>query len=405
MSFKTLYDNEYLEVHGGLSSEIIFGKTIANKRNVIYRGWLNKSPAGNPNFVSDSIDYVVNELKKVMNMKSKYAITGPGLDCVSYMCDLMDCVYLPTQFMVEVHNIDGLKLMLENADKSGIKCYASIMNSEIYQSNAVAYIKLMEIPKVYIDYLDSVNINRIICIGLYNRVGDCDKCKVRQYTDSDEPMQSLKPTNIYVYYPHENNGGRQIDDRYYSSKIENINMSNMKDTASYMCDWEYGFDNIPEFLINYDKKGYVFYADKKVIFNLLIYHLTHQFMHNNDVTPTGFVLNVTLIGNPFYEAINGYYSYVYDNNNQNRVIDFMNVAESQIQEFSINRIKPEFWFNIHDEDQPFTMQFPENKIILSSKLCEHLTKYKGKQITDYKRVNFCQLFQVCQIVNIFTLCV
>ena len=399
MSFKIQYDDEYLEVHGGLSAEIIFGRSISHKRNIIYRGWVNKSPSGSPNFIKDSVEYIVSELKKLVNVTAKYAIIGSGLDCVSYMCDLMDYIYLPIQFLVEAHNIDGLKLMLENADKSGIKCYASIINSKIYPTSVVAYIKLLEIPKIYIDYLEQVRINRVLCIGIYNRLG-LNTCKIRQYTDSDSPRQFIQSKNIYLYYPNENYGGRHIDDTVYSDKIENINMSHIKDTASYMCDWEYGVDNIGEFLIPFNGKGYVIYSDNITKMNILAYHITYQFMHNNDITPCGFVLNTSLIGNPFYEAIHGYYTYIYKSSNPNRIIDFLNVAESQLLEFSANSCQPEYWFNFHIIDEMFLQQLPVNqKVIMSNELATHITKYKGPKITDYKRVDICQFTELCLILR------
>ena len=67
MSFKLTYDDEYLEVHGGFHSEIIFGRIIAHKRNVIYRGWVNSTPNGSPTFINDTLEYVVSELKKIPN--------------------------------------------------------------------------------------------------------------------------------------------------------------------------------------------------------------------------------------------------------------------------------------------------------------------------------------------------
>ena len=401
MSFKINYDDEYLEVHGGLSSEIIFGKSIAHKRNIIYRGWVNQSPSGCPTFVKDSVEYIVSELKKIPNITSKYAIIGPGIDSVSYMTDLMDCIYLPSQFMVEVHNIDGLKLMLDNADKAGIKCYSCIMNSSIYPTNIVAYIKLLEIPKIYTDYLEQVKINRVFCMGIYNRLGLLEG-KVRQYTDSEAPRQFIESKNIYLYYPHENFGGRQKDDMLYSDKIESINMSHIKETAGYMMtDWEYGFDNIGEFMLNFNGKSYLLYSDDIIKFNSMAYHLSHQFMFNNDITLQGFVFNVYLIGNPFYEAMYGYHSYIYSSSDSNRVIDFLNVAETQLSEFSANSVQPEFWFNMHEVDEMFIQQFSTNKkVIMSNELATHIKTYKGEKITNYRRVDLCQVIDICNKIGI-----
>ena len=401
MSFNIKYDDEYLEVHGGLSSEIVFGKMIAHKRNLIYRGWVNQLPSGCPTFVKDTVEYIISELKKIPNITSKYAIIGPGMDCVNYMSDLMDCIYIPSQFMVQVYNIDGLKLMLDNADKAGIKCYASITNSSIYPCHVVAYIKLLEIPKIYTEYLEQVKINRVFCIGIYNRLGLTDG-KVRQYTDSDSPRQFIESKNIYMYYPNENNGGRQKDDMLYSDKIQNINMSHIKDTAGYMMsDWEYGTDNIGEFMLSFSGKSYLLYSHNIITFNMMAYHLSHQFMFNNDIALQGFCFNVYLVGNPFYEAMYGYHSYIYSSSEPNRVIDFLNVAETQLNEFSANSIQPEFWFNMHEIDEVFTKQFSTNKkIIMTNELVSHIKKYKGEKITKYRRVDLCQFIDICNKLQI-----
>ena len=92
--------------------------------------------------------------------------------------------------------------------------------------------------------------------------------------------------------------------------------------------------------------------------------------------------------------MHGYYTYIYDSSNQNRIIDFLNVAEAQLNEFSANSKDPEFWFNMHTIDDIFIQQFSSNKVIMSNELATHITKYKGKQIDDYKRVDICQFVEI-----------
>ncbi len=294
---------------GGMSTEVAFSKYFSNVCNMIYGGWEVIPVKATSSFITDRVNYIVNTIKTI-DKPGKSVLFSPGFLSVPYIIDLCNWTYLPSQFLVSVNSILELKNILKHASESGYKCYAVAGYDSCLPTGIVAWIKFLELPPPYLNYIKEYKVPLVTVMAVWDRLGKTSGENIaRSYNKTSGP---LEPEDIYLMYVNECYGNRGGDDEAFKKLLSDYD-SELVSRASvkYISDWESGIDAFTTVASNFDGPVmHVSASDTVPLYNLA-YYLAQQFMHNNNITPKGVVLNEYMVSNPIYEINYGYYPFLY----------------------------------------------------------------------------------------------
>jgi len=421
MSFSIIETDNNIICDGGMSTEICFAKYLAHKTNKVYGGWNNSIRMAYENCINDTLNFVVNSVNLVEklpyeynedlstahynctlthNNQIEYAIISPGFMSVPYLTEYMNCIYLPSQFLVGVNNMKDLEVMLLKAKQIGIKCYASVGYDACISHCFVAWIKLLEIPIHYINLLNRLNITKIICCGVFNTQFTTLGENIGRYYGNIKGHKHLAESDIYLMYINESyTHSRDKDDILFGDLISDFNHSLVSDRINYLNDWESGFDSILSFADKFNGTAYIFYANDTLPLYKLSYHLGKYFAFINNITIKGFVFNNYIITNPTYEINYGYLPVCYWQQNPDASLIIHDTIKDTILPSS------EIWINFTHSD-PITNimnHFSDHKLFLicnSSPLIPELkdfiNKFKPTQYPQFKKININALKLICK---------
>lgn len=423
MSFNIISDDNGVVCAGGMSAEICFAKYIAFAKNKLYSGWNNSIRMIYDNCMIDSINHVVDQVTKVESpvieyqedfvcgfpiskqilnsVHKKCAILSPGFLTVPYMVEFMNAVYLPTQFLVGIDNINNLRSMLAKTSSMGIKCYALVGYDACISNCLVAWIKLLEIPKQYLDLLSIMGISETICIGVYNgsKIGLGENI-ARGY-QIDGP---LNEQNIYMMYINETySSTRDIDDQLFLKFLPDFDPKIVSDRSPHINDWESGFDNLPFFSENYTGNTHNFYANDTLPLYHISFELSKRFAFLNSIRIKGIVLNNYFINNPIHEISQGFLAVSYWQQNP----DAVSIINKTIQ-YDLNSSHA-IWINHHrgDNIQPILDRFKDHRhlsicnsspFLQETKEC--ISKFAPLNNSKYKYLNTNIFRMTCNDIGI-----
>ncbi len=302
-------DNGVVICSGGMSTEVAFSKYFANVCKMIYGGWEVIPVKATPNFIIDRVNYIVNTIKTI-DKPGKPVLFSPGFLSVPYITDLCNWTYIPSQFLVSVNSILELQEILGRASESGYKCYAVAGYDGCLPTGIVAWIKFLELPPPYLDYLEEYKVPLVTIMAVWDRLGKTlGENIARSY---NKPGGTLAANDIYLMYVNECYGKEEIDDKMFRKLLSDYdNKLVSKKPAKYISDWESGIDAFTTVTSNFD--GHIMHvsASSTVPLYNLAYYLAQQFMHINNIAPKGIVLNEYMISNPIYEIYYGYQPFLY----------------------------------------------------------------------------------------------
>lgn len=277
---------------GGLSAEITYTRSIIKN----FKGWKNKIRECKPSTIVDTVKYV-ESISRSYYKKEKSAVISPGIPTASYLSYYTNSLYLPTQFLVKVENIENLKIAINYAHNFGLKCYAILGYDYVMPNCIIAWIKFKKNP--YCKLLNHLKIETkysICCYEPYNKAGA--ENLIKYYDD-----------NIYLNFVHGyydiNNITKDIE--LYEKLVQDFNKKKIGDEID-MNDWESGIDDPVEY---FDEEVNLIYAKDSYDLYAMLSSLGKYFYRKNKFIYHKVIINPYGVLNPENELTNGYLPIVY----------------------------------------------------------------------------------------------
>lgn len=304
-------ENNYLYTDGGMSAEICFTKYIAYKTGKQFAMWNPREVSidDNPNIIVNTVNEICQTVR-VVSEKEKTCVISAGVVSVPYLIELMDTMYLPSQLLVCVRSMEKLKRIIDNANDSGIECYAELGLDGCLPDCMVAWVKFTKIPPPYMNLLKELRVESLIMLGVNKGVvGGENIARLYEGRNCDEPLNR----SIALLYINEGYGKSKTDEEeYFCSLVSDFDKEKIGDRVYYVHDWESAL------VFNPEKFAENFIGDKHVIGSCdslhiydLSWHVSREFMRINDIKPKGIVLNPYFINNPLFEVNHGFIAYSY----------------------------------------------------------------------------------------------
>ena len=319
-------------LNGGLSAEYCVEKSAEVLTGGVSHSWLTSAPGSGPFPVYSTPDFLYSSIKYTVDFYDQLLGSGTIIDTVilstgvasmPYLSCVMNAPVLPVQFLVSVNSIKEVVGMLQhNKEISGISSYCTVgYDSSI--KPAIAWVKLLQLPQLYIDFLNRHQVRNIIIAGVYG-VDTADETTAKKILYQPANTSGYNNGDIFLMFP---GGGTATDTMNLTAKIVDLDeySSFMESNYRSVADWESGIvdEQINSFSSDVRLKTSIgscrrLSATNSISMYNLATYLALTFMKANNALLavngggiTGIVLNPYLVSHPVFEVANGYLPILY----------------------------------------------------------------------------------------------
>ena len=314
-------DHPVFLLRGGLSAEYALEKALANLAGGTAHSWQPGAPGSGPEpvlatpgFLQKSLAATVAAYDRYLGAEAQFetVIISTGFPSIPYFSHALGAPVLPIHFLVSVDSVKEIELILDRARDQGLPAY-STLGHDTSLPLAVAWIKLLDLPRIYADFINRRGAKNVVILGSTGTIGGETKARM-VLNGSSEPY---RPQSIYILYP----GTSPDDEATLNREIADLAATPLGE-FEYISDWESGItriqmDHFRRSIERQTAAGLTVVSAENLIklYNLGTY-ATLALMHKNAGlpgarTPTGIALNPYLIGYPAYEHWQGYVPYLY----------------------------------------------------------------------------------------------
>ena len=304
---------------GGLSAEYTVVKAAEVLSDGVAHSWFTSAAGSGPNSVystSNFMDLAINTTVNYYNQTFggtttfNTVIISTGVASIPYLSRVMKAPVLPLHFLVSASTVKEIIAIL--AFNSELKNYStySTLGYDGSITMAVAWIKLLQLPQQYIDFLNQHNVQNIVIAGTYGPNGG-GEITAKKIIYNSNPNTGYNNGDLYLMYP---GGGTTDDFTNLYAKIVDLHDYDSSLEANYrqISDWESGLvdEQINNFVssiktnTSVSKIRRVSAPDSLTMYNLATY-LTLSFMQKNQtILPSvlGVAMNPYLLAHPTYET-------------------------------------------------------------------------------------------------------
>ncbi len=310
---------------GGMSAEACVEKSLESLDSTVSHSWYIQSNGGpdfvyaSENFLKDSIQKTVDLYNQNLGADTQFdtVILATGNCGVNYLSTITKAPVLPVQFLVTADTYKELRDVVDAANEAGIPCY-STLGHDLSMKKGVAWVKLLDLPQEYKDFLSRHNVKNVILAATENSGGG--ESRAKKAVEAGTNLDITNPGDIFVMYP---NGytteGLALDEKELAACIKDYSELNLENDFRDFSDWESGMiqhqvDSIAasaKDVIGSSAKILQIAADgAKALYDYASYAVgrfydKNKTMYNGDPVK-GIVINPYLIGHPAYEIANGY---------------------------------------------------------------------------------------------------
>lgn len=313
------------QLDGGMSAEYAVQKSLSNLTSGTSHTW-NIGPGGGPSpvwgtpdFLEKSVKYTTQLYNTELGDKTpiETVIISTGVPSVPYLSATMKAPVLPLHFLVSVNACKEVQSILDYSCFNGYPSYATLGYDASMDHVGVAWIKLLELPGEYLDFIKDHQVKNIIFAGVGEHVhGESYVQRVK----NDARPEEYADGAFYIQYT---NRGSEQDMRTIKTNLVDYNEQSL-DTMRLIADWESGIVNKQIVQMAKQTKeipalnSYELIApeDMGEMYNLSTY-LSAGYIKMNESNLLkqggirGIILNEYLISDPLYELMNGYVPLLY----------------------------------------------------------------------------------------------
>lgn len=230
------------QLDGGMSAEYVVEKSIEATGKGISHTWRVSAPGSGPNpvyatpeflkkSVQSTIDFYDREIGK--NTPIETVIISTGVPSLPYLSATMRAPVLPVHYLVAFDSVEEVQGILRQAAQDGYPAYATA-GQDSSVALAVAWIKLLEMPQPYLDFLKRHHVANVLILGSTGRNGG--ENMARRLAVEDNGPEPYSPGSIYVMYT----SGDPSDATALRDKITNFDELELEKEAIGIPDWESG---------------------------------------------------------------------------------------------------------------------------------------------------------------------
>jgi len=305
-------------LHGGMSAECVVEKAVENLKPGIAHSWFLNAPGSGPEHVLATPQFLQNSVKETVdfynrslgeNTDFETVIVGPGLEAFPYISLAFKAPVLPLHFLASSNTVKEIQSILDYSNSHGYVSYATL-GHDYSVPFAVAWVKLLEMPEEYVQFLRQHRVKNIVFVG-YS--GDEGENTAKKAANNAVPSQ-YGAGSLFILYP---GGGSEGDMNQLQEKIVDFSSTQQQKDFVRIADWESGI--IQEQITAFTKKAKeqtgvtnTRYITTKAMIHLwdLATYVSAAFIHKNnkvfikDGEPPvkGISLNPYFVANAFYET-------------------------------------------------------------------------------------------------------
>ncbi|TLX75973.1 hypothetical protein E9993_07080 [Labilibacter sediminis] len=311
------------KLDGGMSAEYVVEKSAENLTSGISHSWDVNGPGSGPNHVLGTPNYLEKSLNKTVDFYNQTfgddteietVLISSGFPSIPYISNALKAPVLPLHFLVSVNTAKEIQTILKTANDKGIASYATLSHDPSVPY-AVSWIKLLELPKIYTDFIKKHKVKNVVILGATGTSGGETKAKELLYDKNI--VGQYADRSIYIMYP----GTSPDDVETLNTKIVDLKDFKQQDDFVQIADWESGINQ--KQLTNFTKDAKA--VDASIAVSTItakdlgrLYYLgtysTLALMHKNKEKfdgVKGVIFNPYLIAHPTIEAKEGFVPLLY----------------------------------------------------------------------------------------------
>ncbi len=301
-------------LNGGMSAEYAVQKSLSDLCGAISHTW-KIGPGGGPNPVWGTPDFLVSSIKETISLYNENlgehtpietVIISTGIPVIPYLSATLDAVVLPLHFLASVNSIKEIESILNYSGINGYPSYATLGYDASMDDVGVAWVKMLDLPKEYIEFINNHQVKNVIIAGIGQEVYSESFC--RKLKKSGKQNEEYANGSLYILYTQ---SGSAFDINSLSSHLRDYDENKLEE-GKFLADWESGIidSQIETFSETINKntkaKPYSLIAssDMAHMYNLAV-DLSLAYLKKNNIEVDGVVLNEYLISHPKYELSKG----------------------------------------------------------------------------------------------------
>ena len=309
------------KLDGGMSAEYAVEKSLSNLTGNISQTW-NIGPGGGPSPVWSTSDFLEKSLQYTIQLYDRELgkdkeletiIISTGIPVTPYLSAALKAPVLPLHFLVSANSCREIQSILNYASQKGYSSYATLGYDASMAGVGVAWIKLLDIPDEYTDFISRHRVKNVILAGVGENV--LGESYARRILPSPG-IGRYTPGSIYLQYT---NHGSQQDMRTITANIVDYEIQKL-DTVCMIADWESGI--LDQQIKSFGKKLNQIHIDCYALttpnnmINLynLATNIALEYIKKNESLikgPSQITFNEYLISEPMYELACGHIPLLY----------------------------------------------------------------------------------------------
>jgi len=299
---------------GGMSAEYAVEKSLANLTAAVSHTW-KIGNGGGPAPVWGTPDFLIRSAQKTVDLYNEHlgankpvetVIISTGVPVVPYLSAVLDAVVLPLHFLVSVNSVKEIQSILAYSSAMGSPSYATLGYDASMADVGVAWIKFLELPNLYLQFIVDHQVKNVIFLGVGENVQSESFC--RKVKETGTPGQHYTNGSLYLLYTQ---SGSDFDLQSISSNIKDYNPSNLE-KGEMLSDWESGIvqSQLNAFIKNIQEKtdaraySLISPTDMGDMYDLAT-DISLEYLKKNNINLQGVMFNEYLISQPKYELMNG----------------------------------------------------------------------------------------------------
>jgi len=318
---ETAYDGlPVFMLDGGMSAEYAVEKAAEALEPALSHSWFTSRSGFGPNpvyatpsFLADAIQGTVDFYNERYGPTRKFdtVVIATGVASVPYLSRAMHAPVLPLQYLASLDSVRELQALLDESARRGLPAF-STLGYDASMNPAVAWLKLLDLPDAYADFLNDHQVGNVVIMGSFGNVGESVAKKL--LPEDGVPSDAMRPGDIYIMYPA---GGTSGDAVQLGEKISDLSAYRLDDGFRSISDWESGVSAEQLLGISASIKArtgaaavdFVAGRDTLHLYEFAS-HITLAYYKKNEALLTadggpavrGVALNPYLVSHPFYET-------------------------------------------------------------------------------------------------------
>lgn len=343
---------DVFKLRGGMSAEYAVQKSLANLAAGVSHSWYTQSRGrgpdrvyASPQFLEASVHQTVAYYDQHLGENQVYdtVILSTGVTTVPYLSRVTKAPVLPLHFLASAGSVREIRAVLDHSRQRGTDAYAVLGYDASMPSLGVAWIKLLDLPDAYREFLLRHKTRRVLIVGTTGTFGETLARKIRPDLPRQDAAGSIQPDDIFLLYtsssglpfPQAMDAAGVFASEVFAAdlkqierRIHDIHQTRFEEGFIRIADWESGvsaeqLDGLAGDLRELGIEATLFSVtpqnDEVLHLYELTTHLVHAFFQKNRDRMSapdgrlvrGVAVNPYLISQPFYESRNGYLPYLF----------------------------------------------------------------------------------------------